>query len=180
MIPFRAGVPSPGGAESYQVLFGFISPEVTAELHAIYRDAPETAWLTGQRVAQGYSRLDLHKWPVSSTLREFIGYARQSMVDAVGGAPEEYDCWLLRYLAGGNIPDHVDPVTHVPAARYRLNVLLTPPATSGQLWVAGRPVGMEQGDAVLFSSGTLMHRVDPVPEFRLVLSLGALAPKVGQ
>lgn len=177
-VPFRAGVASPGGAASYQVLFGFISPEVTAELLAIYRDAPETAWLTGQRVAPGYSRLDMHKWPVSDSLRAFIAHARRVMVEAVGGEPADYDCWLLRYLAGGNIPDHVDPVASGHAARYRLNVLLTPPATSGQLWVAGRPVGMAQGDAVLFSSGTLMHRVDPVPELRLVLSLGALAPKV--
>jgi hypothetical protein len=177
-IPFRSGVASPGGAPSYQVLFGFIQPEMVEELRGIFSVAPESAWQTGQRVAPGYSRLDLHRWPVSDGLRAFIAQAREAMVEAVGGKPEHYDCWLLRYLAGGNIPDHVDPVASGHAARYRLNVLLTPPETSGQLWVDGRPVGMKQGDAVLFSSGTLMHRVDPVPELRLVLSLGALAPKV--
>lgn len=176
---FHAGVPSPGGSASYRVFFDFIAPATAAEFRGIVGHAPEELWLTGQRKAPGYSRLDLDKFiPISPSMAFFLAHARQVLAEATGSEPGAWnDCWLLRYLAGGNIPDHVDPVPGASAARYRLNVLLSPEASSGLLWVAGRLVGMHQHDAVIFSSGTLMHRVDPVPELRLVLSLGMLAPK---
>lgn len=173
------GRPTPPGS-TYTVLFDFIQEGLAAEFRAIAKEAPEELFETGRRVAPGYSRLNLLRYlrPTDERLA-FIEQAASTMAARIRGSELE-DCWLLRYLAGAGIREHVDPVPGRDAAdytRYRLNVLLTPEAGSGNLFVEGRQVGMRQYDAALFSSGSLIHAVEPAPELRLVLSLGMLAPK---
>ena len=176
------GRPTPPGS-TYTVLMDFISPEMAASFRAIYQDEKDEAlWETGQRVAPGYSRLNLMAYlAASDERRRFIERTQARLARHIDAAPGEWnDCWLLRYLPGAGIRDHVDPVPGrdaAPNTRYRLNVLLTHPDAGGDLFIEGRPVHLNQHDGIVFSSGSLIHRVEPTRGLRLVLSLGMTGPK---
>jgi hypothetical protein len=82
------------------------------------------------------------------------------------------DCWLLRYLEGSSIPPHVDEVSS-GLEHYRFNALIQAPEEGGQLWVSGKPVPLEVGDAYVFRPDVEQHWVDVIKRgTRLVWSVG--------
>ncbi len=175
------GRPTPPGS-TYTVLLDFITPRLASSFRELLSEAPGDLFITGQRLAPGYSRLNLLAYLQAFDERYvFIQRAQQKMAKHIGGRPKDWsDCWLLRYLPGSGIRDHVDPVPGRDKAdhtRYRLNVLLSPPGSSGKLFIEDRYVPLSQHDAIIFSSGSLIHRVETVPELRCILSLGMLGPK---
>lgn len=162
---------------SYHVLLDLMAPDAVAHFRAIAHETPVVDWIQG-RQGSGYFKRYLRLGAVSAETLRPIAFAQRALIDQVNGGnlTDHMDALLIRYPAGSSIPDHVDPAPE-GFSHHRLNVLLTPTAGSGTLYVEGRPVGMSQGDAVIFSSGSLTHRVDNVEDARLVLSVGMLVPK---
>jgi predicted 2-oxoglutarate/Fe(II)-dependent dioxygenase YbiX len=145
-----------------QVLRGFLSPAEIAELRAI---AASDGWLAG-RQGTGYAKLPL---------RDALA-AHPVVTRALGqiGTPfgDYWDVYLLRYVDGAHVPDHVDVAEHGRRHR-RLNAIVEEPTTGGELYIGGDRVALAIGDAVVFEPDREIHRVTAVTGIRLVFSVGA-------
>ena len=146
-----------------QILRAFLSPDEVASLRAL-ADTP-TGWVAG-RQGTGYDTL-----PLRDT---FAGHPLVERALAQIGTPYEdyWDAYLIRYLDGAHVPDHVDAAQDGKRHR-RLNAVLAQPTAGGELRIGGDLVELAVGDAVLFDPDRQVHRVSPVVGMRLVFSVGA-------
>lgn len=85
----------------------------------------------------------------------------------------DFDCWLLRYPAGSEIPPHRDDAPR-NAEHWRLNAAVVQPAEGGELTVDGARVALAPGDAIVFRPDAQTHAVSRVSGVRLVWSVGTL------
>jgi predicted 2-oxoglutarate/Fe(II)-dependent dioxygenase YbiX len=131
------------------------------EIAALIALASQTGWIAG-RQGTGYDKLP-------------IEHALVARAIALIGTPYEnsWDAYLLRYVDGAHVPDHVDAAQHGRRHRW-LNAVLTQPRAGGQLFIDDVLVELGVGDAVLFDPDREVHRVSPVEGTRLVFSVGAL------
>ena len=146
-----------------EVVRAFLSPLEIAELVAL---ADRGSWLAG-RQGTGYENLPLRDVLVAHPVVE--------RAIALLGTPldDQWDVYLLRYLDGAHVPDHVDPAR--PGTRHRrINAILTPPTRGGELRIDGALVELSVGDAVVFDPDRERHEVSPVIGTRIVFSVGAL------
>lgn len=145
------------------IVRGFLSPDEIEALRARATDA--AGWRAG-RQGTGYDILPL-KDELASSPAVTRALARI-------GTPhgDFWDVYLIRYLDGAHVPDHVDAAQ--PGLRHRrLNALITPATAGGELTIAGARVELALGDAVCFYPDEEVHRVEPVTGTRLLLSVGA-------
>jgi 2OG-Fe(II) oxygenase superfamily len=93
---------------------------------------------------------------------------------ALLGVPfdELWDVYLIRYPDGAHIPEHLDPAQHGRRHR-RINAMVAPPISGGELVIAGARFELAVGDAVVFEPDRELHCVTPVVGTRLVFSVGA-------
>jgi len=93
---------------------------------------------------------------------------------ALLGTPfdDYWDVYLIRYLDGSHIPPHTDPAQHGRRHR-RLNALLERATSGGQLTIAGAPIELAIGDAVVFEPDHEIHEVSRVSGTRVLFSVGA-------
>ncbi len=143
-----------------EVLVGFLSAAEVAGLRALESQA---GWKPG-RQATGYDILPLPR------VREALVARALSHI----GAPFEdfWDVYLIRYSDGSFIPPHRDPAEHGRQHR-RLNALLTPAHSGGDLTIDGHRIELAIGDAVLFEPDRETHEVSRVVGSRLLFSVGA-------
>jgi hypothetical protein len=147
------------------VLPAFFSPGEVAELRALAESTHE-GWVPG-RQHTGYEILTLRSsMPLASP------FVARGMAH-IGTPFEDYwDVYFIRYLDGAYIPPHTDPAQHGRSHR-RLNAVLTQATSGGALLVAGEPVTLGVGDAVVFSPDRVSHEVTRVGGTRLLFSVGA-------
>ncbi|MDQ3336964.1 MAG: 2OG-Fe(II) oxygenase [Myxococcota bacterium] len=140
------------------IIRAFLAADEVAALIAL---ASQPGWLAG-RQGTGYDKLPLADHPLVPR------------AIAVLGTPYEnyWDVYLLRYVDGAHVPDHVDAAQHGRRHR-RLNAVLAQPRAGGALFIDDVLVELAVGDAVLFDPDREVHRVSPVEGTRLVFSVGA-------
>ncbi|MGN6111019.1 MAG: 2OG-Fe(II) oxygenase [Kofleriaceae bacterium] len=138
----------------------FLSPSEVAELRA--RAAAATAWTPG-RQGTGYEILQIDRaQPVVARALACLGTPFEDF----------WDAYLIRYLDGSHIPPHVDPAR--PGLRHRrINALLVPASSGGELHIDGSRIELAVGDAVAFYPDVERHDVSPVVGTRLLFSVGA-------
>lgn len=144
-----------------EVLRGFLRPDELAVLRG--RGANADGWRPG-RQGTGYDIL-----PIADR-----GEPRVTRALAQLGTPFEdsWDVYLIRYPNGAHIPPHTDPGHHGRRHR-RLNALVTPTTSGGELRIAASLVELAPGDAVVFYPDAELHEVSPVVGTRLLFSVGA-------
>jgi hypothetical protein len=99
--------------------------------------------------------------------RQETGYDKCLLVQSP--LPIPFDCYLLRYPDGSEIPPHRDPVSG--GRHFRLNIVLKP-ARSGGHFVCADPL-LDLGPIKLFRSDKSNHSVTRVVGgSRYVLSIG--------
>jgi predicted 2-oxoglutarate/Fe(II)-dependent dioxygenase YbiX len=145
-----------------EILRAFLALDEVASLRTL-ADAP--GWLAG-RQGTGYEKLPLRD---THTKHSLVVRALAKL-----GEPYEnyWDAYLIRYLDGAHLPDHVDAAEHGRRHR-RINAVLAQPRVGGELWIDNVLVELEVGDAVLFEPDREVHRVSPVVGTRLLFSVGA-------
>lgn len=99
--------------------------------------------------------------------RQGTGYGKKLLL--TGRWPLPFDCYLLKYPEGSEIPPHVDPV--VKGKHYRLNIVLKASKQGGEFMCA-TPV-WAIGRIKLFRPDVCEHSVTKVKgSTRYVLSIG--------
>ena len=149
-----------------EILRAFLAVDEVASLCAIATSPG--VWIAG-RQGTGYDTL-----PLRDT---FAGHplppSTQRALAKIGRPYEDYwDAYLIRYLDGAHIPEHVDAAQHGRRHR-RINAVLAQPRAGGELRIDGVLVELDVGDAVLFEPDREIHRVSPVVGTRLLFSVGA-------
>jgi len=144
-----------------EILRAFLSPDDVASLQTL---STNPGWIAG-RQGTGYDKLPL---------AFAIGHPLVARAVSRIGAPYEnyWDVYLIRYLDGAHIPDHLDPAQHGRRHR-RINAVLAQPVSGGELRIDDALVELDVGDAVLFEPDHEVHRVSPVVGTRLIFSVGA-------
>lgn len=146
-----------------EVLRRFLSPDEIASLRAL-AETPN-GWVTG-RQGTGYDTL-----PLRDALADHPIVARA--LAKIGTPFEHYwDIYVIRYLDGAHIPEHVDAAQHGRRHR-RINAVLAQPRSGGDLYIDQTHVVLDVGDAVLFEPDRERHSVTPVVGTRLLFSVGA-------
>ena len=142
-----------------RLLRGFLSPVEVAELGAL-----DGEWLPG-RQGTGYDKL-----PLRERLADHPAVLRARTVLV----PHEdlWDVYVIRYLDGAHVPDHVD-AAEAGKRHLRINAILGAPKSGGELRIGGVLVELSIGDAVLFEPDREVHHVTPVVGTRVVFSVGA-------
>ena len=147
-----------------EVLESFLSADEVATLRAL-AETP-TGWKRG-RQGTGYDTLPL---------RAQLGADHPIVARALArlGVPFEdyWDVYIIRYLDGAHIPEHVDAAEHDRRHR-RINAVLAQPESGGELHINDVLVVLDVGDAVLFDPDREVHHVTPVVGTRLLFSVGA-------
>jgi len=144
-----------------EVLRAFLSAEELAELRA--RATTNEGWTAG-RQGTGYDIL-----PLAERDHPLVARALGRL-----GTPYEHywDVYFIRYRDGSHIPAHTDPAQHGKRHR-RLNALIAPATSGGELRIDGALVELATGDAVMFYPDAEVHEVAPVVGTRLLFSVGA-------
>ena len=146
-----------------KILRGFLDDRELAMLRTL--GELEHGWVAG-RQATGYQNLPLRPAFSSHTLV-------QRALAIVGPPYEDYwDAYVIRYRDGDFIPEHTDAAQHGRGHR-RLNALIAPPTSGGELAIDGVVVDLAVGDAVVFEPDREIHRVSPVVGMRMLFSVGA-------
>ena len=146
-----------------EVLRGFLLADEITELRAL-AETP-SGWVMG-RQGTGYDTL-----PLRDALADHAAVARA--LAKIGTPFEHYwDVYVIRYVDGAHIPEHVDAAQHGRRHR-RINAVLARPRSGGDLYIDHAPVVLDIGDAVLFEPDRETHYVTPVVGTRLLFSVGA-------
>jgi hypothetical protein len=104
--------------------------------------------------------------------RQGTGYDKMLLLTAPWPLP--FDCYLIRYPDGSEIPPHTDPVA--AGRHYRLNVILKAPRSGGE-FVCAKPL-FATTRIKLFRPDTCEHSVTRVVGgSRYVLSVGWMLGK---
>lgn len=99
--------------------------------------------------------------------RQLTGYDKMLLL--ASPFPIPFDCYILRFPEGSEIPPHKDPVTG--RRHYRLNIILKQPPRGGE-FVCRAPI-LNYGRVKLFRSDASDHGVTRViGGRRYVLSIG--------
>ena len=146
-----------------KILRGFVSPDEVAALRACA--GAEVGWLVG-RQRSGYEKL-----PLREPLRQHV-VVKRALAELGTPYQDYWDVYLIRYLDGAHVPDHVDAAEHGRRHR-RINIVLEEPRSGGALRIDGVEIDLSVGDAVLFEPDREVHHVTPVVGTRLVFSVGA-------
>jgi len=103
--------------------------------------------------------------------RQGSGYDK--MLLATARWPLPFDCYLIRYPEGSQIPPHTDPVQ--AGRHYRLNIILKSPASGGE-FICATPLFASKR-IKLFRPDACEHSVTRVVGgSRYVLSIGWIRP----
>lgn len=145
------------------IVRGFLS-ELEIELLRVRATVGE-GWRPG-RQGTGYDILPLKELMAGEALVE------RALAHIGTPSGDFWDVYLIRYVDGAHVPDHVDAAQ--PGLRHRrLNALITAAEAGGELTIAGERVELGVGDAVCFYPDEELHRVEPVTGTRLLFSVGA-------
>lgn len=84
-----------------------------------------------------------------------------------------WDCYFIRYKCQGYIEPHTDP--HPSGQHWRMNTLITKSdPVGGKFVVAGTPVYMDKGDAVLWRPDISEHWLTECTTNRFIFSVGCV------
>ena len=109
----------------------------------------------------------LSKWLRWERGRQRSGYDKMLLL--ASPFPLPFDCYLLRFPEGSEIPPHRDPVKS--GRHFRLNIVLTRPAAGGE-FVCDNPI-IDRPRIKYFRSDACTHSVTRVVGgSRYVLSIG--------
>jgi hypothetical protein len=148
-----------------EVLPAFLSPQEIVVLRD--RAACAEGWTLG-RQGTGYDIL-----PLKHVLPTDPGSPIARSLTQLGTPFEDYwDAYLIRYRDSAYIAEHVDDAQHGKRHR-RLNALLTPATSGGELYIDGSRIELAVGDAVRFFPDREVHAVTRVSGTRLLFSVGA-------
>ncbi len=152
-----------GALPHYRVLPGFLDRTERLELETLA--AAADGWQPG-RQGGGYRKLPLGP----SALVDRLTVRSRALCEGLRIVGS--DRYLLWYPRGVGIPAHRDPALADGRAHLRLNALVSLDGPPGRLRLAGRPVVLDPGDAVLFRPDLLVHEVVPADGTRLLWSWG--------
>jgi hypothetical protein len=125
-------------------------------------------WQRG-RLGTGYEKVDIKQ------LEPLHALVRAALVE-IGADPSEdkfWDAYLLRYETGAHAPPHRDPCEEPARRHVRLNAVAKASTSGGDLVIAGQPIRLAEGDAVVFHPDDEEHSVWACEGERLVFSVGA-------
>jgi len=162
-----------------ELLPGFLT---LGEVAALRARQHEPGWKPG-RQGTGYDILPLPRVREGAIASPGFAGARSTpegsaqpierALARIGTPYEDYwDVYLIRYLDGSHIPPHTDDA-QLGRRHRRLNALLERATAGGELTIAGTPIELAVGDAVLFEPDREIHEVARVVGSRLLFSVGA-------
>ncbi len=156
------------GAE-YRLLPAFLSgPEITALCDVVL---PSQGWQPG-RQGTGDDKLPLRGAHLLDAHPALQALLQRSLV-ALGVDVIDWDCYLLRYPTGAQIPAHQDPTDQ--HRHLRLNAVARQGTADLDCLVLGdAPVSLAVADAVVFRPYATLHAVRAVRALRVLWSVGCV------
>ncbi len=129
--------------------------------------ARSVGWRAG-RQGGGYQKLPLEG--VQPAWLEDL--TRRCLAVCASAGPLGWDRYLLLYAPGSGVVPHHDPPLREGAVHLRLNAVVQSRGPSDRLLLEGRPVVLQERDAVVFRPDILEHEVRVAAQERLLWSFG--------